>query len=60
MDEDDADPAPSLTPVGRKPLVRPGQTVTLLWDQDGIRLTVPAVSLDRGGAGEASTRPHRE
>jgi len=34
------------------PLVRPGQTVTLLWDQDGIRLVVPAVCLDRGAPGE--------
>ena len=33
-------------------LVRPGETVTLLWDQDGIRLLVPAVCLDRGEAGE--------
>jgi hypothetical protein len=34
------------------PLVRAGQTVTLLWDQDGIRLVVPAVCLDRGAPGE--------
>lgn len=34
------------------PLVRPGQTVTLLWDQDGIRLVVPAICLDRGVPGE--------
>jgi Chaperone for flagella basal body P-ring formation len=33
------------------PLVRPGETVSLLWDQDGIRLVVPAVSLDAGRAG---------
>ena len=35
-----------------KPVVRPGETVTLLWDQDGIRLTVPAVCLDAGAAGQ--------
>jgi len=35
-----------------KPLVRPGETVTLLWDQDGIRLVVPAVCLDRGAQGQ--------
>lgn len=35
-----------------RPLVRPGETVTLLWEQDGIRLTVPAVCLDAGGAGQ--------
>lgn len=37
----------------RVPLVRPGETVSLLWDQDGIRLVIPAVSLDAGGPGEA-------
>jgi len=35
-----------------RPLVRRGQTVSLLWDQDGIRLVVPAVCLDAGGAGQ--------
>jgi len=35
-----------------QPLVRRGQIVTLLWDQDGIRLVVPAVCLDPGGAGQ--------
>lgn len=39
---------PDRAPV----LVRPGQTVTLVWDQDGIRLVVPAVCLDRGAPGE--------
>ncbi len=34
------------------PLVRPGQTVILLWDQDGIRLVVPVVCLDAGAPGE--------
>ena len=31
--------------------VRPGQTVMLLWDQNGIRLQVPALCLDRGSLG---------
>ena len=35
------------------PLVRPGEKVSLLWDQDGIRLVVPAVALDAGSAGAA-------
>jgi len=34
-------------------LVRPGQTVTLTWDQAGIRLVIQAVCLDLGGPGEA-------
>ncbi|MGP0020489.1 MAG: flagella basal body P-ring formation protein FlgA [Candidatus Sulfotelmatobacter sp.] len=33
-------------------LVHTGQTVTLLWDQDGIRLVIPAVALDPGAPGE--------
>lgn len=39
------DPADPLT-------VRAGEAVTLVWDEDGIRLAVPAVSLDGGQAGE--------
>lgn len=42
----------ALSPLSRNPLVRPGETVSLLWDQDGIRVVVPAVCLDRGGPGE--------
>lgn len=38
--------------AGGKPLVRSGETVTLLWDQDGIRLVIPAVCLDAGGEGQ--------
>jgi flagella basal body P-ring formation protein FlgA len=34
------------------PLVRRGETVRLLWDQDGIRLVIPAIGLDPGGEGE--------
>jgi hypothetical protein len=33
-------------------LVRPGQKMTLLWDQDGIQVTLRVVCLDRGGPGE--------
>ena len=50
---------PSLPPVraatplpARNSLIRPGQKARLLWDEDGIRLLVPAISLDRGEAGE--------
>jgi hypothetical protein len=32
-------------------LVRRGQTVILVWDQDGIRVQVPAQCLDRGALG---------
>jgi Chaperone for flagella basal body P-ring formation len=42
----------AVVPVSRKLLVRRGEGVSLLWEQDGIRLVVRAVSLDAGGAGE--------
>jgi len=41
-----------VAPIGEKSMVRPGEAVTLLWDQDGIRLTVPAVCLDAGAEGQ--------
>jgi len=41
-----------ITPRPGTALVRPGETVSLLWDEDGIRLVVPAVSLDAGWPGE--------
>jgi hypothetical protein len=41
-----------LAPIGEKPMVHAGDSVTLLWDQDGIRLTVPAVCLDAGAEGQ--------
>jgi hypothetical protein len=34
------------------PLVRRGETVRLLWDQYGVRLAVPAISLDSGDEGQ--------
>jgi hypothetical protein len=34
-------------------LMRPGQKATLLWEQDGIRVIMPAVSLDRGAVGDS-------
>jgi hypothetical protein len=52
----------ALTPASVRPMasnvnaplpVRPGQKATLLWEQDGIRVEVPAVSLDRGGTGDS-------
>ncbi len=38
--------------AGRHEMVRPGQTATLVWDQDGIRVLVPALCLDRGRQGQ--------
>lgn len=35
------------------PLVRPGQTVTLVWDESGIRLVARAVCLDRALQGQS-------
>jgi hypothetical protein len=43
----------ALNPSNAKPMVRPGEAVTLLWDEDGIRLVVPAICLDPGGAGQS-------
>ena len=37
---------------GEKFLVRAGESVRLTWDQEGIRVEVKAVCLDRGRAGE--------
>jgi flagella basal body P-ring formation protein FlgA len=37
---------------GAIPLVRRGETVTLLWDENGIRLVVPAICLDPGAEGQ--------
>ncbi|HEY4904166.1 MAG TPA: flagella basal body P-ring formation protein FlgA [Candidatus Sulfotelmatobacter sp.] len=34
-------------------LLRPGETVTLVWDQDGIRVVLPAICLDGGNVGES-------
>jgi len=36
----------------QRPLVHSGQTATLVWDQDGIRLLVPVLCLDPGGPGQ--------
>lgn len=43
-----ASPLPAPGPV----LVRRGEKVTLVWDQDGIRLVIPAVCLEDGHQGE--------
>jgi len=49
-------PVPGVTPpsgiLEKRPVVRPGQSVSLLWDADGIRVRIGAVCLDRGGTGE--------
>jgi hypothetical protein len=34
------------------PMTRPGQSMTLFWDQDGIRMILSVTCLDRGGLGE--------
>lgn len=39
-------------PVGGPPMVHRGEHVTLWWEQDGIRLVVPAISLEAGVRGE--------
>jgi hypothetical protein len=36
---------------GLKPLVQPGQTATLRWEQRGIRVVIPVTCLDGGNAG---------
>jgi flagella basal body P-ring formation protein FlgA len=33
-------------------LVKPGQIVTLTWDQRGIRIVLPVTCLDAGGMGQ--------
>lgn len=35
------------------PTMRPGQTATLVWDADGIRVAVPVTCLDRGATGDS-------
>lgn len=37
----------------RHSLLHPGETVTLVWDQDGIRVVLPAICLDGGNVGES-------
>jgi Chaperone for flagella basal body P-ring formation len=39
--------------VNQPLLVRPGETVTLIWEEAGIRLVLPVTCLDRGGLGQA-------
>jgi flagellar basal body P-ring formation chaperone FlgA len=34
-------------------LLRPGETATLIWDQDGIRVVLPVICLDRGNIGDS-------
>ena len=42
--------APELN--DRYVLVRPGEKTSVLWDEGGIRLTIPAISMDKGSAGD--------
>ncbi len=42
---------PVLERRGRS-LVRAGEIVTVVWEQDGVRVTRPVVCLDRGDAGQ--------
>lgn len=42
---------PILAAAVAAAVVRPGQTVILVWDQYGIRVQVPALCLDRGAPG---------
>jgi hypothetical protein len=45
-------PGPAAT-LAREPLlVRPGEIVTLTWEEAGIRLVLPVICLDRGGLGQ--------
>jgi len=48
-----ADAASAQTAETEKFVVRRGERTTLQWDQNGIRVTVPAVCLDDGHAGQA-------
>jgi Chaperone for flagella basal body P-ring formation len=38
--------------TARSPLVKPGEALLLLWDQAGIRVSVPVICLERGGLGD--------
>ena len=42
----------TATEAELNPLVRPGDKASVLWDQDGIRLTIPAICMDKGRAGD--------
>jgi hypothetical protein len=45
-------PGLAATVVNQSLLVRPGETVTLTWEEAGIRLVLPVTCLDRGGLGQ--------
>jgi Chaperone for flagella basal body P-ring formation len=49
--------APPRNPLQTKastivPLVKPGQTATLTWEQAGIRIVLPVICLEAGGVGQ--------
>jgi len=43
----------SNPPQTQRTLLRPGETATLVWDQDGIRVVLPVICLDRGNVGDS-------
>lgn len=45
-------PASLAGTSGMRPLVKPGQTATLIWDQAGIRIVLPVTCLEAGGIGQ--------
>jgi hypothetical protein len=40
-------------PESQHVMLRPGETATLVWDQDGIRVVLPVICLDRGNVGDS-------
>ena len=48
-----ASPAAINSQASQHFLLREGATVTLLWDQDGIRVVLPAICLEKGNIGDS-------
>lgn len=44
---------PSDNPTLAGKVVKPGQKATLVWDEDGFRIVLRVICLDRGGVGES-------
>lgn len=42
-----------IAPQRQHVLLRPGETTTLVWDQDGIRVVLPVICLDQGNVGDS-------
>jgi hypothetical protein len=50
---EDRSPMPRVGSISTPgPVVRAGQSLTLIWDQNGIRVSVPALCLDPGAPGQ--------